>query len=212
MANKRMFSKQIVQTDAFMEMPISSQLLYFHLAMEADDEGFVSSPRRIMKMVGSSPDDYKVLVSKRFIIPFESGVCVIKHWLIHNTIRMDRFNPTTYKTEKELLITKENKAYTELATTGKPSGNQRLPQVKLSKVKLIKVKLSEYENVLLTKEELEKLKNKIGEKETLELIEELGGYLESTGKRYKSHYATIQNWSKRKKGERNYKSKKITTI
>lgn len=147
MAQKRMFSLQIVDTDAFLDMPISTQLLYFHLAMRADDEGFVSSPKRIMKVVGAGEDDLKVLVAKKFIIAFESGVCVIKHWLIHNTIRMDRFGGTTYIEERKQLIIKDNKAYklvslsqeNEVATTRQPNGNQLVPQVKLSKDKISKV-------------------------------------------------------------------------
>lgn len=136
MSIKRMFSKTIVDSDAFMDMPASSQLLYFHLCMRADDEGFVGNPKRIMRMVGSGDDDFKVLLSKRFVIPFESGVCVIKHWLIHNTIRMDRFNPTNYQEEKKLLEIKDNRSY----SVGLPNGNQMVTQVKLSKVKLIKNK------------------------------------------------------------------------
>lgn len=111
MAKKRMFSLSIIDTDAFMDMPASSQLLYFHLAMRADDEGFVSSPRKIMRSIGSSDDDYRVLISKKFIIQFESGICVIKHWLIHNSIRMDRFGGTTYIKEKGQLLIKENNSY-----------------------------------------------------------------------------------------------------
>ena len=130
-----MFSLQIVDTDAFLEMPVSTQLLYFHLVMRADDEGFVDSPKKIMKLIGVQDDDLKVLIAKRFILTFNSGIIVIKHWLIHNTIRMDRFKETTYIKEKKLLKIKENKAYTEL---GKPNGNQLVPQVKLSKVKLSK--------------------------------------------------------------------------
>lgn len=141
-----MFSLQIVDTDAFLDMPQSSQLLYFHLAMRADDEGFMSSPKRIMKMIGSSDDDLKVLTAKKFIINFESGVCVIKHWLIHNTIRMDRFGGTTHIKEKEQLLIKDNKAYklvelqgeNEMATIRQPNGNQMVPQVKLSKDKISK--------------------------------------------------------------------------
>jgi hypothetical protein len=140
MANKRMFSLQIVDSDAFLELPMTSQLLYFHLAMRADDEGFVGNPKRIIRMIGSSEDDFKLLIAKRFLMIFESGVVVIKHWLIHNTIRMDRFNPTTYKKEKSTLLIKENKAYTDNKDTGIPIGNQSATQVKLSKVKLIKVK------------------------------------------------------------------------
>ena len=138
MANKRMFSLQIVDSDAFLDMPQSAQLFYYHLCMRADDEGFVGNPKKIMRIVGIQEDDFKILLAKRFIILFKSGVVVIKHWLIHNTIRMDRFAPTTYYTEKNLLIIKENKAYTELATSGVPIGNQLVPQVKLSKVKLSK--------------------------------------------------------------------------
>lgn len=145
MAQRRMFSLQIVDTDAFLEMPQSSQLLYFHLAMRADDEGFVSNPRKIMKILGSGDDDFKVLIAKKFILPFESGICVIKHWLIHNLIRMDRFGETSYKKERSLLTIKDNKSYSlkldnniELATKCIPSGNQVTPQVKISKVKLSK--------------------------------------------------------------------------
>ena len=100
MAQKRMFSLQIVDTDAFLDMPLSSQLLYFHLTMRADDEGFIGNPKKIMRLIGVQDDDMKILLAKRFILSFESGVVVIKHWLIHNTIRMDRFNKTSYGKEK----------------------------------------------------------------------------------------------------------------
>lgn len=141
MAIRRMFSLTIVDTDAFLEMPMSTQLLYFHLSMRADDEGFVSSPKRISRLVGCSEDDLKVLTAKRFILSFDSGVVVIKHWLIHNTIRMDRFKETTYKKEKEMLTLNEFNAYTEVR---KPNGNQMETnrQPKLSKDKLSKDKLS----------------------------------------------------------------------
>jgi len=142
MAKKRMFSLQIVDTDAFLEMPLSTQALYFHLVMRADDEGFIDNPKRIMRLIGCQDDEMKVLIAKRFILIFESGVIVIKHWLIHNTIRMDRFNQTVYTDEKSLLSIKENKAYTDngnqLVTKWQPNGNQMETQVKLSKVKLSK--------------------------------------------------------------------------
>lgn len=139
MANKRMLSLQIVDTDAFLDMPISSQLLYFHLVMRADDEGFVGNPKKIMRLIGVQEDDMKVLLAKRFLLSFDSGIVVIKHWLIHNTIRMDRFNETTYLKEKNSLSVKNNKAYTE-----KESGNQvaTIGEHNISKVKLIKVKTS----------------------------------------------------------------------
>lgn len=198
-----MFSKTIVDSDAFMDMPQSSQLLYFHLCMRADDEGFVGNPKRIIKMVGSNDDDYKILLAKRFLIPFESGVCVIKHWLIHNTIRMDRFNPTTYQDEKSLLEIKENKAYSD----GLPNGNQMATQVKLSKVNLIKLKevYGEFNNVDLSKDEYQKLVDSIGEHNTLILIEELSSGIASKGYKYKSHYATILNWARRRVQNNNEK-------
>lgn len=138
---KRMFSKQIVDSDAFLDMPPTSQNLYFHLVMRADDEGFVGNVKKVMRMINIGDDDFKILVAKRFILTFESGVVVIKHWLIHNTIRMDRFSKTSYQDEKKQLIIKENKAYTESATIGLPSGNQMEPQVKLIKVKLSEVSI-----------------------------------------------------------------------
>jgi len=98
-----MFSMHIVDSDAFLDMPLSSQVLYFHLAMRADDDGFVSNPKKIMRMIGSQDDDYKVLITKRFIIPFENGICVIKHWKIHNYIRKDTYNETQYLEERSRL-------------------------------------------------------------------------------------------------------------
>jgi len=113
MAQRRMFSLKIVDSDAFMDMPQSAQLLYFQLSMRADDDGFVANPKRIMKMVGSNDDDYKILIAKRFILVFKSGVCVIKHWLIHNYIQNDRYNPTVYLEERKEIVKKENGSYTE---------------------------------------------------------------------------------------------------
>lgn len=112
MAQRRMFSQKIVNSDAFLDMPGDAQLLYFHLGMEADDDGFVN-PRKIMRMIGSKEDDIKILVAKRFVIPFDNGVVVIKHWKINNLIRKDFYQETVYLEEKNSLKTKENKAYTE---------------------------------------------------------------------------------------------------
>lgn len=137
--SRRMFSMKIVDTDAFLDMPQSSQLLYYHLAMRADDDGFVSNPKKIMRMIGSQDDDYKVLAVKKFIIPFESGVCVIKHWLIHNLIRNDRYTPTQWIKEKEMLvIDDETKKYSLNPEYNHviPNGNQLATQVRLGKVRL----------------------------------------------------------------------------
>ena len=111
MAERRMFAKTIIDSDAFLDMPITSQLLYFHLSMRADDDGFVNKPKSIMRMIGCKDDDLLLLFSKKFLIPFESGVVVIKHWKIHNYIRRDTYTETKYKEEKATLEMDENNAY-----------------------------------------------------------------------------------------------------
>lgn len=112
MAERRMFAKTIIDSDAFLDMPLSTQALYFHLSMRADDEGFINNPKKIGRMIGSSDDDLKLLVAKNFIIPFESGIVVIKHWRIHNYLQKDRVKETVYQEEKSQLVVKDNKAYT----------------------------------------------------------------------------------------------------
>ena len=118
MAEKRMFSKKIIDTDWFMDMPASTQNLYFHLSMRADDDGFVANPKRIIKLVGASEDDYKLLIAKKFIIVFDSGICVIKDWRINNYLRADRYTETIYQEEKSQLSLGENEEY----VVGIPSG------------------------------------------------------------------------------------------
>lgn len=112
MANKRMFNIKIVDSDAFLDMPLSTQALYFHLNMRADDDGFVGNPKRIKNLVGASDDDLKLLIAKRFLLAFEDGVIVIKHWRLHNTIQKDRYTKTVYTDELKQLGIKENKSYT----------------------------------------------------------------------------------------------------
>ena len=135
MAERRMFAKTIIDSDAFLDMPMSTQCLYFHLAMRADDEGFLNNPKKIQRMVGASEDDLKILLSKRFILAFESGVIVIKHWKIHNYIRGDRIVKTAYKEERALLDVKENGAYTEHRACGSqlpdscPSDDSQVPDM-----------------------------------------------------------------------------------
>ena len=113
MAERRMFAKTIIDSDMFIDMPMSARLLYYDLAMRADDDGFVNSPKKIMKFVGASMDDMNVLIAKQFIIPFESGVVVIKHWKIHNYIQKDRYKATSYQAEKESLTLKNGTYYTD---------------------------------------------------------------------------------------------------
>jgi uncharacterized phage protein (TIGR02220 family) len=110
-AERRMFAKTIIDSDAFLDMPISARLLYYDLAMRADDDGFINSPKKIMKFIGATNDDMNILILRKFIIPFDNGVVVIKHWRIHNYIRKDTYNETSYKEEKAMLELDENKAY-----------------------------------------------------------------------------------------------------
>lgn len=111
MAQRRMFSKKITDTDIFLDMPLSAQALYFHLNMHADDDGFISNAKTIQRMVGSSEDDMKLLIAKKFILPFDSGVQVIVHWRVHNYIRKDTYNRTIYRAEQEQLTINENGQY-----------------------------------------------------------------------------------------------------
>ena len=120
MAERRMFAKTIIDSDAFLDMPSSTQSLYFHLGMRADDEGFINNVRKIQRVVGASDDDLKLLIAKRFVIPFETGIIVIKHWKLHNYIRKDRMKETVYTAEKALLSEKENGTY----SLCQPTGNQ----------------------------------------------------------------------------------------
>ena len=223
-----MFAKTIIDSDAFLDMPLSSQALYFHLSMRADDDGFINNPKKIQRVIGASEDDLKVLLAKNFLIPFENGIVVVKHWRIHNYIQNDRYKKTVYLEELDQLEIKENKAYTRKngmdtrcihdaytleaqVSIGKDSidkdsigkseytpapdesstnrGTNRTP-------KNPKHKYGEYQNVLLTDEEYQKLTDEYGEDKRDKCIEKLSGYLASKGDKYKSHYATIRNWVK----------------
>jgi len=226
MAEKRMFTQKIIDSDAFLDMPLSTQALYFHLNMRADDDGFINNPKRIQRTIGASDDDLKLLIAKRFVICFENGVIVIKHWRMHNTLRKDRYNPTQYQEQFAQLDVKDNNAYTEkcidgVATTWQPNGNHLATQYSIDKYSIdkksivedsasesddsepspkpskkpVKHKYGEYNNVLLTDDELDKLKSEYSDWE--ERIERLSSYVASTGKSYKSHYATIRNWARK---------------
>jgi len=133
MAQRRMFSPKIIDSDAFLEMPISVQCLYFHLGMRADDDGFVSNPKKIMRVIGANEDDLKVLIAKRFILTFESGVIVIKHWRINNLIRKDWHKDTVYVEEKKLLKLKENNAYTELVNENATIRQHSIDKISIDK-------------------------------------------------------------------------------
>lgn len=135
MAEKRMFSKTIIDSDAFLDMPLSTQSLYFHLSMRADDDGFINNPKKIQRMIGCSDDDFKLLIAKQFVIPFESGIIVIKHWKMHNYIQKDRYKPTLYQNEKRMLNI-ENNTYSLIDTECIQNVYKMDTQVRLDKVRL----------------------------------------------------------------------------
>lgn len=241
MAQRRMFSRRITDTDHFLDMPLSAQCLYFHLNMEADDDGFIGNAKTIRRKVGASEDDLKLLIAKQFILPFEtSSVVVVRDWRIHNYIQKDRYNRTLYQEERQTLGLDKNGIYHKLNSnvpgmytsciqngdTGKvrlergksidrdiySAPDEPAPHAPLvneveliepkkeepkKKVKQVKHKHGEYNNVLLTDEELEKLKAEYSDLD--DRIERLSSYIASTGKVYKSHYATIRNWARKDK-------------
>ena len=218
MAERRMFAKTIIDSDAFLDMPLSTQALYFHLSMRADDDGFINNAKKIQRMIGASDDDLKVLLMKRFLLPFESGVVVIKHWKIHNYIRNDRYKPTIYTDERAALDVKANGAYTERQPLGIPDGYQMDTQYRLGEVrsgqdsvgevieeaapppspKPVRHKYGAYKNVLLSDEDYTKLQAEFP-RDWSERIERLSEYIASTGKSYNNHLATIRSWARKDK-------------
>lgn len=234
MAERRMFAKTIVTSDAFLDMPASTRCLYFMLGMVADDDGFVNNPKSIMRQAGATTDDMNLLIAKRFILTFQSGVVVIKHWCIHNTIQKDRYKETKYLDEKSTLMLDGNKAYTEAVSEVYPECIQSVSnvdtQVRLGKERLGEVSVGEdsiedatdinaghkppkavrhkyglYENVLLTDEDFAKLKAEFPH-DYSERIENLSAYMASHGKSYKNHLATIRNWAKKDKPQKQTKA------
>lgn len=133
MAERRMFAKSVVESDIFLDMPLTTQALYFHLGMYADDDGFLNNAKRVQRTVGCNDDDFKLLLAKGFIIPFNNGICVIRHWKIHNYIRSDRYKSTLYKTEKAMIAHDPQQGYVLVDTVGIPNGNQMDTQVRIGK-------------------------------------------------------------------------------
>lgn len=212
MAERRMFAKTIIDSDAFLDMPLSTQALYFHLSMRADDEGFVNNPKKIARMIGADDDSLKLLVMKKFIIPFESGVVVIKHWRMHNYIQNDRFKPTAYQDERSLLTVKENGAYTPVSSENImlndkciQNGYSLDTQDSIGKVSIGKESIDidaekpqkhkhgEFHHVLLTDADYQKLIKDFGETVTATYIRKVDEYCEQSGKRYKNYYLAIRN-------------------
>ena len=217
MAERRMFAKTIIDSDAFLDMPMSTQVLYFHLSMRADDDGFINNPKKIQRMIGSGDDDMRILCAKSFIIPFESGVVVIKHWRISNYLRADRYKPTVYQDEMNRLEIKENGSYTK-KDDGIPAVYQvvdeRDTQVSIGKDRLgkdskedtpdkpakpQKHKHGEYKHVLLTSDEYLRLCEEWGEPELLRMIKELDEGIEVKGYKYKNHNLALRKWKENEK-------------
>jgi hypothetical protein len=197
--------------------------------MRADDDGFVNNPKKIQRMIGASEDDLKLLLAKRFILGFENGVIVIKHWRMHNVLRKDRYNPTQYQEQFASLELKENGSYTEtyciqtgnqLATNWQPTGNQLEPQDRLGKDSIgkdrlgkskkdkpVRHKYGEFDHVLLTDEDMAKLQEEFPS-DWMERIRNLDEYIERTGKSYKNHLLTIKTWARKdgpkKQTQQNY--------
>lgn len=229
MARRRMFNLDIIDTDSFIEMPQSSRLLYYELCMRADDDGFVSSPKKIQRVVGCSDDDFKVLITKRFIIPFETGIVVIRHWKIHNYIQKDRYKETLYSDEKSLLTQEENGTYKLMDTsciqngdTGKVSieldkynkreniykREKELPDTPLedSKKEEKKEPYGKYGRVKLKISEYLRLREEFGEEFIQKQIELLDEYLEMNNNKNKyTNFNLVlrksirENWFKDKK-------------
>ena len=207
MAQKRMFDIAIVDSDLFLEMPSSSQALYFHLGMRADDEGFINNIRKLMKILGSGEDDLKILISKKFIIPFSSGVLVIRHWKMNNYLNNTRIKNTICVEEKALLGLSENNEYLLLSdvclTSVKPMLNQnRIEENRIEENRgeesahaQLKNSLGDFLTVVkITNDELEKLITKYPEDVVMAALEKIENHCLSTNKRYPSYYHRALNW------------------
>ena len=181
-----MFSKEITTSDTFVDMPMSSQLLYFHLGMEADDEGFIGNAKMLSRAYGANSDDLSLLKAKGFIIMFENGVSVVKDWNLNNKIRKDRIKPTIYRSEKSLLNVDIDGAYylgNQMSTNVQPIGNQMSAQVRLGKDRLGKDVVSRSVKTETEKSEPQKLEPKTidavdveSTRKSFELWEQLWGF------------------------------------
>ena len=143
MAERRMFAKSLIDSDLFLDMPLSTQALYFHLSMRADDEGFVNNPKKILRMIGADEDSLRILIAKQFILPFDSGIVVIKHWRIHNYIQKDRFKKTVYTAERAQLVSNENGEYSISDTECIHDVSSLDTQYSIGKVSIDKVSIGE---------------------------------------------------------------------
>jgi len=209
MAKKRMFSLGVLETDAFMDMPLSAQALYFHLNLRADDDGFVGNPKRITTTIGANMDDLKLLVAKRFVIAFDDGVIVIKHWRMHNAIKKDRYTQTNYIEDLKMLQIKENGAYTlsgaQLEHKWSTDGEQMSQTCSADKVSIGKDRLGKdskdnSNRKRFTKPTLQELSDYISEKKLNVDPQQFMDYYDSNGWKVgrnpmKDWKATVRRWN-----------------
>lgn len=225
MAERRMFAKTIVLSDDFLDMPLSTRCLYFGLGMVADDDGFINSPKSVMRQVGASIDDLNLLIAKRFILSFESGIIAIKHWKIHNYIPKDRYKETKYLEEKSTLAVDERGAYTEcIQNVYKMDTQVRLSKGRLSQDRVVEVSEDDNDNdtdtdetnplkrtgktfelqygtlgkgvVLLTEEQDDILLDKLGLDGYNHYVSKLADFIINKEAKVANHYATILKWAK----------------
>ena len=203
MAEKRMFAKSIIDSDLFLDMPADSQLLYFHLAMRADDDGFVDRPKAIMRSVGLTAEDMKVLLDNGYILEFDSGIIVISHWLAHNTIQKDRYHKTVHTAERDKL-TVQDKIYT-MDTSCIQSVSKTDTQIRLDKIRLERegeeisptpafLSFGSSRKVKLTQEQFDKLCDDFGRDTVKEYIEKLDFDLDTNGRTRNNHARVIRKW------------------
>lgn len=215
MAERRMFAKSIVTSDAFLDMPMSARCLYFTLGMFADDDGFVNNPKSIIRQIGASEDDMKVLLTKKFVIAFESGVIVIKHWRINNLLRSDRHHATNYTNELATLSTDANGAYTEnsipsdnqVTTNGQPSDNQRLTENSIGKVSIGKDSIKHIRNQIpptleMVQEYCFERKNNVDPQQFYDFYESKNWYVGKN--KMKDWQASVRTWER--------SDKRVTTV
>lgn len=195
MAERRMFAKAIIDSDAFLDMPLSTQALYFHLSMNADDEGFVGNPKKIQKMIGARDDDYQILVSKRFILAFPSGIIVIKHWKINNYIQADRFKATTYIEEKATLTLDLKKAYVERIQ----NVSKMYAQYRIGKDSIGEDSIGGAGESVLTKEDYDELVSNLGKADTDYYIQRIIAFKKKKPEATFETKATILKWAREDK-------------
>lgn len=208
MAERRMFAKSIIDSDLFLDLPHTTQNLYFHLSMRADDDGFINNPKSIMRNVRCNDDDLRLLIAKQFVIPFDSGVVVIKHWKIHNYIQKDRYKPTIFREEKSKLKLEKTNVYTNcIQDVYNMDTQDRLGKDRLGKARLEGERYSsthsqkqefktygKYNNVSLTNEQHADLLKTYGQQKLDQYIKKVDVYCQKHGKSYDDYDATIRSW------------------